>query len=208
MIYDERQHHRRSIRLRGYDYTQAGAYFITVCTHDGACVFGDVVDGVMQLNECGAIVRDCWMAIPDHFLQTALDEFVIMPNHVHGIVVLVGATHDPVGATHASPLPGDSSPGRPRGPQRRSIGSIIGSFKSAVTKRINERRGTPGAIVWQRNYYEHIIRTDESLTRIREYILTNPLRWHLDRENRNCMGKDEGRDSLFGTVGANKGPWP
>ena len=109
-----------------------------------------------------------------------------MPNHVHGIIVIM-ATHD-VGATHASPLQNDDTPTQPRGPQRQSVASIVGSFKSAATNRINEHRGTPGAPVWQRNYFEHIIRDDESLNRIREYILNNPLQWALDRENPLAQG--------------------
>ena len=102
---------------------------------------------------------------------------------------LVGITHD-VGATHASPLQNDDTPTRPRGPQRQSVASIVGSFKSAATKRINHHRGTPGAPVWQRDYFEHIIRNDESLNRIREYILNNPLQWALDRENPLAQGAE------------------
>jgi len=183
------KNHRRSIRLKGYDYTQAGAYFITVCTKDRACLFGDVADGVMRLNQMGQIVRQCWLAIPDHFPHVMLDEFVVMPNHVHGILVIM-PTHD-VGATHASPLQNDDTPARPRGPQRQSVASIVGSFKSAATKRINHHRGTPGAPVWQRNYYEHIIRDDESLNSIRNYIADNPLRWQIDAENPNTISVDD-----------------
>lgn len=172
---------RRSIRLKGYDYSQAGAYFVTICTQDRVYLFGEVVDGEMRLNEWGEIVRQCWFDIPAHFPKAALDEFVVMPNHIHGIIVLVDS---PVGATHASPLPT-----QPRGPQRQSIASIVGSYKSAVAKRINQQRGTPGAPVWQRNYYEHIIRNDESLNRIRQYIAENPLRWEVDRENPHFAGE-------------------
>ena len=103
---------------------------------------------------------------------------------------LVGITHD-VGATHASPLQNDDTPTRPRGPQRQSVASIVGSFKSAATKRINYHRGTPGAPVWQRNYYEHIIRDDESLNLIRNYIADNPLRWQIDAENPNTISVDD-----------------
>ena len=155
-------------------------------------MFGDVADGVMRLNQMGHIVRQCWLAIPDHVPPVLLDEFVVMPNHVLGIIVLVST--DTVGATHASPpqhaspLQNDDTPTRPRGPQRQSVGSIVGSFKSAATKRINEHRGTPGAPVWQRDYFEHIIRNDESLNRICEYILNNPLQWDLDRENPLAQG--------------------
>ena len=122
------KNHRRSIRLKGYDYTRAGAYFVSICTKDRACLFGDVADGVMRLNQMGHIVRQCWLAIPDHFPHVLLDEFVVMPNHVHGILVIM-PTHD-VGATHASPLQNDDTPTRPRGPQPRSVASIVGSFSS------------------------------------------------------------------------------
>ena len=183
------ENHRRSIRLKGYDYTRAGAYFVTICTKDRACLFGDVADGVMRLNQMGHIVRQCWLAIPDHFPHVLLDEFVVMPNHVHGILVIM-PTHD-VGATHASPLQNDDTPTRPRGPQPRSVASIVGSFKSAAAKRINEHRGTPGAPIWQRNYYEHIIRDDESLNLIRNYIADNPLRWQIDAENPNTISVDD-----------------
>jgi len=106
-------HHRRSIRLKGYDYTRAGAYFVTICTKDRTCLFGDVADGVMRLNQMGHIVRQCWLAIPEHFPHVLLDEFVVMPNHVRGIIVIM-ATHDvgarhAVGATHASPLQNDDT---------------------------------------------------------------------------------------------------
>ena len=210
-----KKYHRCSIRLKGYDYSQPGAYFITICTADRECLFGEVVNRNMQLNPMGQIARQCWLAIPDHFPNTALDEFIIMPNHVHGIIwivesqnddsvgatdVIVGATqsnvgtrHEMVGATYASPLrknTPNANPNPPRGPKRHSMGAIVGSYKSAVTKRINERRNTPGATVWQRNYYEHVIRNDESLNRIRQYILENPIRWHLDRENPAATGKD------------------
>ncbi|MCL6641864.1 MAG: transposase [Candidatus Bipolaricaulota bacterium] len=186
MRFDAERHHRRNIRLKGYDYSQPGAYFITICTRERLCLFGEVVDGEMQLNEYGHIALECWKEIPLHFPQAELDAFVVMPNHVHGIIVIIDVD---VGATHASPLP-LSSDARPRGPQRQSVSSIVGSFKSAATKHINEYRGTPGAPVWQRNYYEHIIRNDESLHRIREYIETNPARWALDRENLYREGVD------------------
>ncbi|WP_245971562.1 transposase [Calidithermus terrae] len=181
-MYDPHNHHRRSIRLKGYDYAQAGAYFVTICTRDRACLFGEVVDGEMRLNDAGRIARQCWLDIPNHFPHAELDQSVIMPNHVHGIIVLVNPS---VGATHASPLRPVASPlrNRARGPQRQSISAIVGSFKSAVTKHINEHRGTPSMPVWQRNYYEHIIRDDSSLQRIRGYIAANPLRWQYDREN-------------------------
>ena len=188
MRFDPERHHRRSIRLKGYDYSQPGAYFINVCTRERSCMFGDVVNGEMQLNGYGHIAVGCWKEIPLHFPEASLDAFVVMPNHVHGIVMIRDDDNN-VGAMHASPLPAPSHAGL-RGPQRQSVSSIVASFKSAVTKRINEYRGTPGAPVWQRSYYEHIIRNEESLNRIREYILTNPMRWALDHENPYREGVD------------------
>ncbi len=219
MRYDPKRHHRRSIRLQGRDYAQAGAYFVTMLTQDRACLFGDVVNGEMQPNGWGDIVRTSWMEIPRHFAHTQLDAFVVMPNHVHGIIVItddvdrpsntdpagptgVGATRvgttgvgatgvgatgagarDVVGATHASPLR-DASPlqDAPRGPRPQSLGAIVGSFKSAVARRINAQRDTAGASLWQRGYYEHIIRNETEWQRLREYIANNPARWLTDAD--------------------------
>ena len=198
MTYDQERHHRRSIRLQGFDYTQPGAYFITTVTRERACLFGQVIDGEMRLNDAGEIARQCWLDIPNHFSNAQLDEFVIMPNHVHGVIVLVESsdmTYN-VGARHAVPLPNDAA-SLPRdlskcekfgSPISGSIPTIVRSYKSAVTKQINECHGTPGAPVWQRGYYEHIIRSDESLNHIRKYIMNNPLQWALDRENPDAMG--------------------
>jgi REP element-mobilizing transposase RayT len=193
MTYDPQRHHRRSIRLKGYDYSQAGAYFITICTQDRACLLGDVVDGEMQENEFGEIVRAEWFASADIRQEIRLnpDEFVVMPNHIHGIVWII-APHRrgdrPVApGTGNQPTMGDRPimGDRPVAPTNcsRSVGSLIAGFKSAATKKINRLRGTPGAPLWQRNYYEHIIRNDKSLCRIRQYITNNPLRWDLDRMN-------------------------
>ena len=183
MGFDPDKHHRRSIRLAGYDYAQAGAYFVTVCAHGRQCLFGDVADGEMRLNAVGRFVADCLCAIPTHFRSVLIDssEWIVIPNHVHMIVVIVGATH-------ASPLhriSRDPSAPQARGPSRKSLATIVGSFKSAVTKRINQLRGMPGAPVWQRNYYEHIIRNDTEWHRIAGYIATNPAGWDDDVENPN-----------------------
>lgn len=177
-----RTHRRRSIRLQGYDYTQAGAYFITICTQDRACLFGDIVDGEMRLNPFGHIVLEEWQRTALVRPHVTLDAFVIMPNHIHGIIV-INDDANPVGATRRV-APTTMTPEIVRaGPASGSVGAIVGQFKSAATKRINALRGAPRAPVWQRNYYEHIIRDDESLNRIRQYIGQNPLRWDLDREN-------------------------
>lgn len=183
--YDPQRHHRRSIRLKEYDYTQPGAYFITICTHGRAPLFRDVVDGEMRLNEYGEIVCAEWFKTVQLRPYVVLheDEFVVMPNHIHGIVWIV----DDVGATRRV-APTKTNP--PAGPAPGSIGAIVGQFKSAVTRRINQRRGTPGVRVWQRNYYEHIIRHERALNAIRRYIAENPLRWHLDRYNPHATGTD------------------
>ena len=192
MPYDPRKHHRRSIRLRGWDYTWPGAYFVTICTHDGECLFEDPT-----LRQ---VVETMWQRIPRHFPHVRLDEFVVMPNHVHGIVWIVdnvGARHSrgPSSPTSAIPsdepaqskkqLSGNASPLRPRGVVPGSLGAVIGNFKSVTARRINRVRKTPGAPVWQRNYYEHIIRNERELNAIRQYIRDNPARWAEDIENPN-----------------------
>ncbi len=197
--------HRRSIRLKGYDYTQPGAYFVTICTHGREMLFGQVVNGEMILNEWGQIVWEEWFrtAHVRPYVRLYDDEFVVMPNHIHGIIWIVATDtpHEmrpPVGATRRV-APTDE---RPRGPLPCSLGAIIGQFKSIVTKRINARRGTPGAPVWQRNYYEHIIRTERALNAIRHYIAANPRRWHLDRDNPAALGPDPWAQDIWRLMNA------
>ena len=175
---------RRSLRLKEYDYTQPGAYFITIVTQDRTQLFGEIVDGEMHLNDAGRVVQSLWDEIPTHFPNSDMGTFVVMPNHVHGIIIINNATT--VGATHASPLHDHGSPLRndkPKGPEPQSIGAIIGSFKSAVTNRINKMRNAPGARLWQRNYYEHVIRDDNDYESIVDYILANSFNWEKDAEN-------------------------
>jgi REP element-mobilizing transposase RayT len=179
--YNSEKHHRRSIRLKDYDYTQAGAYFVTVCTYARACLFGDVVEDAVNLNECGQIVYTEWLKSAEIRPEIELDIFVIISNHLHGIVVITG-----VGAHGRAPLLNHASLYR----QPKSLGSFIAGYKSTVTKQINLNRHTPGLPVWQRNYYEHIIRNDRALIAIREYINQNPLRWHLDLYNPSATERD------------------
>jgi putative transposase len=184
--YDQNKHHRRSIRLRGYDYSQPGAYYVTITTRHRACLFGDVVNGAMRLNDGGRVAKQCWMAIPDHFPHTTLDAYVIMPNHVHGIIVIAERVADIVGANNYSPLqypqqPPEMPPPAPFRSPSKTIGSMVRGFKIGVTKWF--RANTDVYTVWQRNYYDHVIRDERSLNRIRWYILENPARWHDDREN-------------------------
>jgi putative transposase len=192
--YNPEMHHRRSLRLRDYDYSYVGAYYITICTVDRQGLFGQIIlteselfsnvdSSTMILNDFGLVTRQCWEAIPEHFTDVELDAFVIMPNHLHGIVVLSGDPDDPVGARHASPSPLSSLADPPDRISRTTIGTIVGSFKSAATKRINDLRGTPGEAVWQRNYYERIIRGEKELGSIREYIYYNPMKWASDEDN-------------------------
>lgn len=173
--YNPDVHHRHSIRLRGYDYSQAGAYFMTLCQITRECIFGNIDNGVMWLNEYGEIVVDCWEEIPQHFPGVELDVFVVMPNHAHGVLVLPGAdTAGSTRATHAPPLQGDTPP---------VLGTVIGAFKSAATRRINLLRGMPGEPVWLRNYFERVIRDEDELNKIREYITYNPANWAQDKIN-------------------------
>ena len=174
MKYDPEKHCRRSIRLQGYDYSRPGAYFVTVCTRNRKCLFGEIIEGRMVLNDYGKVVAMAWDAIPRHFPDVEIDMFQIMPNHVHGIVVISAgrgtACRAPTMERFGKAVYG-------------SLATIIRSFKSAVTKYINELRNTPGAKLWQRNYYDHIIRNEDELDRIRRYISDNPAKWKLDREN-------------------------
>ena len=168
---------RQSLRLKGYDYSRSGAYFVTICTHNRRCLFGEIKDADMVLNQAGVAASECWRKIPEHFPQVELDAYVIMPNHVHGILVI----NETVGAKNFSPLPS----GRPRGTSK-TIGSVVRGYKIGVTKWM--RQNTTACNVWQRNYYEHIIRNETELNRIREYIRNNPAQWDTDRENPRGMG--------------------
>ncbi len=193
MIIDPK-HGRRSIRLKGYDYSLVGGYFITTCTMKRNHLFGDIMNGEMRLNEYGETVQDVWRGLPMHHPHVVLDAFVIMPNHVHGIIVLSNDIAGNVGAglkpartnDHANPIvraglkPAPTKPD----PTNHGLPEIVRAFKTFSARRINERRQTAGVGVWQRNYYEHIIRNDESLNQIRQYIADNPLQWEFDRENR------------------------
>jgi putative transposase len=167
MKYDPDKHHRRSIRLKGYDYTQEGAYFVTLVSERRVHLFGRVVNGEMRLNDFGRIVAEEWERTAELRPNIVCGPSVVMPNHFHGIVVIEGqATTDgqPTIEQFGKPIAG-------------SLPTLVRSFKSAVTKRINDLRKTPGAPVWQRNYYERVIRDEAAYHRIAEYIAKNPQRW-------------------------------
>lgn len=171
---------RKNIRLKDYDYSSPGAYFIKICTHDKTTTFGEVGDSGIVLSTLGEMVLDEWIHCEAIREEIELDEFVVMPDHFHGIV----AIHE-VGATGWSPERETPGSRKRFGPKRRSLGSLIAGFKSSVSSRINRFRGTPGKPVWQRGYYEHVIRNPYDLENLRNYILNNPwkLRELLRTEN-------------------------
>ena len=171
---------KNSLRLRGYDYSQPGAYFVTIVTYQREILFGEIVNGEMVLNEIGKIVQTEWERTPQIRREVDLGAYMIMPNHFHAIVIF-NEYATVVGATGRSPLQRSNQP--PHGPAPKSLGALMAGFKSSVTKRINIFRNTPGAPIWQRNYYDHIIRNDREMSRIWDYIETNPMRWAEDREN-------------------------
>ncbi len=222
--YNPAIHHRRSIRLPGYDYTRPGAYFVTLCVQDRRCVLGEIRRGAMVFSEWGRIVAQTWTWLRDQYPYVALDVWVVMPNHFHGIIVLtddvrgmgasvagvgtsvagvgaffarvgasvvdvgasvagVGASVVDVGARRDAPLRYDAP--QPDAPpiKRKPLGQLIGAFKTVSTKHINAMQGTPGTRFWQRDYYEHIVRDERDLERIRRYIINNPRRWQEDRDN-------------------------
>ena len=176
-------HHRRSIRLKGYDYSQPGYYFVTICTRDGECVLGDVVDGKMKLSRIGQLVQITWNCLLKRFHNLELGEFTVMPNHIHGIIIIVGAGL-------ALPNQGAASSAPTKDISIR-LGDVVRAFKSISAINVNRFLTRSGVPLWQRNYYEHIIRNEESLNYVREYIETNPLRWELDGENPHRKGEDE-----------------
>ena len=204
-------HHRRSFRLKAYDYSTVGAYFVTIVTQERLCLFGDVTDGEAQLTDAGKMIRQVWHEIPTRFPSFEMDEFIVMPNHIHGILII----HSPVGvplvgtqgAAHArttdSPsfvgaLPADAA--RPTYGDRATtrvvptedgtvtLGEVVGTYKSLTTQQYGkgvETQGWPpfNKRLWQRNYYERVIRDNRELNGAREYIANNPTQWELDAEN-------------------------
>ena len=224
MKYDAKIHHRRSIRLHGYDYGLPGAYFVTLCAFHKQCIFGRVVEDRMHENDCGKLAREQWFESAQIRQEFALDAFIVMPNHLHGILWILGPKRERllVGSGFAQPIVGPSGarpwPNRVRPPDGRTPLGASGArplaerrsalqtprnrrrpippmrshslaswwaagFKSALTSRIRKLWNRPRAAVWQEDYFERIIRDEDELFKIREYILSNPARWKLDREN-------------------------
>ncbi|MEB3180485.1 MAG: transposase [Nostocaceae cyanobacterium] len=210
--YDPDIHHRRSIRLRGYDYSQENAYFVTICTQHRECCLGDVINSEMKFTIRGKITHQLWLQITHHFPNVELDEFIVMPNHIHGIIVIVedncrggvSPSHTEVGQQKHGVSPSHTEVGQQkhgmspifdilgekggetpplRKQWRPTLGQIVAYYKYQTTKIINQIDNTPGNRIWQRNYYEHIIRDGKSLENIRQYIRENPGNWGKDLEN-------------------------
>lgn len=184
------RHNRRSIRLKGYDYSQQGLYFITICCQNRACLFGDISNGEMVLNDAGKMISTEWLALKKRFPNIELHEYIIMPNHFHGILEIVGAS---LVGVHNNDCPNvkpndNNTNGQPQGivPTRKTVGDMMDAFKSITSveyirgvktrnwKRFNKK-------LWQRNYWEHIIRNEQSLDRIAAYIIDNPQKWTGDK---------------------------
>ena len=182
MPYDPDIHHRRSIRLPGYDYAQPGAYFVTICTHQRECVLGDIVNGHMELNELGDIVARFWLQVPVRFPSVIVDACVTMPNHGHATIIITDTRRGVVATPDPTRADNDAGQGRETQPLRNpTLGQIVAFYKYQTTKAINQMRDTAGVRFWQRNYWEHVIRNEAEMQRIREYIETNPSRWNDDQ---------------------------
>ena len=168
-------HHRHTIRLKEYDYASNGLYFITLCTHNKEKLFGDIINKAVVLNDFGTIVKQEWEKSSTIRKEIILHEYIIMPNHFHAIVELAAQDKE-------NTLIGRGDrPVAQNGPTKKSIGALIAGFKSSVTKQINIIRNTPGKTVWQRNYYEHIIRDETNYMKIAEYIIYNAIKWKDDK---------------------------
>jgi REP element-mobilizing transposase RayT len=177
-MYHPRKHNRQSIRLKGYDYSKPGYYFVTICVADRYCLFGEILDEEMHLNEYGKIAKAEWLRTENLRDNVCLDEFVVMPNHVHGIIKIIDKNSSR-GVSPYAPAAAKKSKNKFRSPSN-NLGAMVRGYKSTVTKQINKLNNQPGDKVWQRNYYDHIIRNRHELNRIRKYIQDNPKNWEND----------------------------
>jgi len=180
-MFDPAIRHRQSIRLKGYNYSLPGAYFVTICAFRKQCAFGEVVDGAIRLNEIGDMVAEWWSKLQRNFTGVEVDTWVIMPNHLHGIISIVGADPRVRALSNAYEAEEGARAGAP-------LPRVIQWFKTMTTNRYirkvkQEGQGRIAGRLWQRGYYEHIIRTEKALNAIREYIESNPARWGDDPEN-------------------------
>ena len=195
MRYDRFKHRRRSIRLKGWDYSRPGMYYVTICTKKKICLFGEINNGKMVTNLFGRIVEDGWKALEMQYFYVQLDEFQIMPNHLHGIIMYhkmadVIARVGCRGVSRNAPTYGiQTFPNQIRtlpdnkNFKRKPLGRLIGAFKTMTSKHINTINGNPGDVIWQRDMYERVIRDENELQRIRKYIKDNPSNWDDDEFN-------------------------
>jgi putative transposase len=197
MKFDPRIHHRRSIRLKGYDYRQAGGYFVTIVTQGRDALFGEVINGEMILNDAGEMIVRWWLELPNKFPNINVDIFVVMPNHFHGIISIIEDAdanvvgddlrvvpdlHDDDRGEHAG------SPGQDQQRPNAPLSQIIQWFKTMTTNEyirgVKQLGWKPfNGKIWQRDYYEHIIRSEAEADRIARYIESNPAQWNNDKEN-------------------------
>lgn len=198
MLQGLEKQNRRSIRLKGFNYSRNGAYFVTLCTKERESLFGKILEGEMVTNDAGQVIRTVWNDLPEHYPHVELDQFIVMPNHIHGILLLVGAGLKPAldkvndanvqNRFGLKPNWAGLKPA-PTG-KRHGLSEVIRGLKTFSARQINRERNMPGRPVWQRTYYDRIIRNETELNRIREYIINNPLKWHLDRDNPTGMPDD------------------
>ena len=179
---------RKPTRLTGYDYSSYGGYFVTICSHEKRCLFGKVLNDAVVLSALGRLVNEHWLAIPRHYPHISLDQYIVMPNHLHGILMIVqetgGSSASPTHGMQASVQGGSSIKSR-----MQPITRVIGDFKSGVTREFRKSNPTWQGQIWQRGFYDRVIRDERDLHEIREYIVFNPLKWELDRENPNSQRK-------------------
>ncbi len=181
MKYNPDIHHRRSIRLKGYDYSQKGYYFVTICIQNRECLLGQSINNTIVLNDAGLMVQNIWKTLSEHYPGVGIDSYIIMPNHIHGIIIVgAGPRACPCGVNTLQREAGMDT--------TMKLSDIIHRFKSLTTNIYHKSviqynwPSFPGKL-WQRNYYDHIIRNDQELNQIREYIINNPVKWELDKEN-------------------------
>ncbi len=181
MTNESGKYHRRSIRLKDYDYTQAGAYFVTICTQDRKCMFGEILDGEIHLDDVGQIIQSIWITLPERFPDVELDQYTIMPNHLHGIIILAGTGFTAYQDSYTSRVPDrfeQQMYTKSKSNLSPALGEIIRAFKAITAYRIH--KAGISDFEWQRNFYEHVIENDDDLNRIRQYIIENPNRWTKD----------------------------
>jgi REP element-mobilizing transposase RayT len=174
---------RKPNRLKNFDYSSFGYYYVTICTKNRECWFGEIINGEMILNEIGEIIKQCWLDIPKHFLNVFLDEYVIMPNHVHGILII---NQNNVGNAYMRSLQNNW-----KYRTKMLLSMIIHEFKSAASRQIRQIKSS---FRWQKSFYDHIIRNEESLNEIRQYIQQNPINWNSDENNSEKGGDEDGSD--------------